>query len=255
MAKNNHIDNEIQSKLDKIFFDQDFSVEETDGGKFEKHLNAAALYATVENGIAVLSDFKTRFSYIFYGFLGEKLGIATRGSTEVLNSIWEDVILSRIPDEHLQRKQADEMIFFSYVRRHGSLESHYLSNWMEMNDSYGKLHCIKHRIFYFNEGKSIRYALCLYNSAADIHPSVIIDTKTGEEILLSQLADGDKKVISPREIEVLSLISKGYSSKEIAIVLGISIHTVSRHRQNLIESMNVRNCTEACKMASLLGII
>lgn len=252
MAKNNHSGDDIKSRLDTIFFSQDFTgAEDSD---LDRYLNSAALYATLENGIAVLSDLRLRRSYLFYGSLGEVLGIAQRGETRVLDTIWEEEILSRIDEDDLTRKQADELIFFSYVRRHDCPNDQCMSSWLTMRDVIGDSHCIRHRIFYFSEGGSIRYALCLYNAAAGFHPTIVADTRTGRETSLSQIA-GKQSILSAREVEVLSMISRGLSSKEIASAMGISVHTVSRHRQNIIESMNVKNSAEACKMASLLGLI
>ncbi|WP_461789236.1 response regulator transcription factor [Pedobacter sp.] len=47
--------------------------------------------------------------------------------------------------------------------------------------------------------------------------------------------------ISAREIEILKLISLGYSSKEIAGILFISKLTVETHRRNMVKRMGFRN--------------
>jgi|SRR5690625_960213 len=61
--------------------------------------------------------------------------------------------------------------------------------------------------------------------------------------------------LTVREKEILSLISEGLASKQIADRLHVSIHTVNTHRQNIIKKMNVANSAEAIRMATLLGII
>ena len=48
-------------------------------------------------------------------------------------------------------------------------------------------------------------------------------------------------VLTPREIEVLQLIAKQYSTKEISEELHITINTVETHRKNLISKLNVKN--------------
>lgn len=254
MAKNNHSESITEQKLDRLFSNQDFSHMEGNAEDVDRYLNAAALYAVVENGIAVLSDLKLRRSYLFYGFLGDDLGIAEHGTTRILDTIWEEEILSRIKDDDLTRKQADELVFFSYVRKQEKPMDFYMTSYLTMNDSKGCPHCVRHRIFYFGSGKTIRYALCLYNPAPGPQAATISNTRTGSEQSMEH-ATGNGNVLSPREKEVLSLISRGLSSKDIAKALGISVYTVSRHRQNIIEAMKVRNSTEACKMASLLGIL
>lgn len=254
MAKNNHSITEFERDLNRLFSEQDFSAFSDKDIPIDRYLNAAAMYATVENGISVLSDLRTKRSYIFYGSLGDVLGIFPRGATRVLDTIWEEEILSRIDSSDLEKKQSDELLFFTYVRKLENPMDNYLSTFLHMADSMGKVHTIRHRIFYFGEGQSIRYALCLYNPTGSVHPSVITNTRTGEEMPLSAIAKTEC-VLSKREIEVLSLISRGYSSKEIASILEISLYTVNRHRQNIIASMNVRNSTEACKMAGILGLL
>ncbi|MAZ27444.1 MAG: hypothetical protein CL868_10255 [Cytophagaceae bacterium] len=56
--------------------------------------------------------------------------------------------------------------------------------------------------------------------------------------------------ISERELEVLDLLGKGYSSKEIADKLCISDHTVISHRKNLIEKFKVRNTAHLIRETS-----
>lgn len=51
--------------------------------------------------------------------------------------------------------------------------------------------------------------------------------------------------LTEREIEILHLIQRGLLSKEIAYKLGISIHTVNIHRQNLLRKLDVQNSIEA----------
>jgi two-component system nitrate/nitrite response regulator NarL len=55
--------------------------------------------------------------------------------------------------------------------------------------------------------------------------------------------------ISERERQVLSLIVDGFSSKEIAPRLRISMRTVQKHREKLMEKLGVRKATELVKVA------
>lgn len=47
--------------------------------------------------------------------------------------------------------------------------------------------------------------------------------------------------LSEREREVLQLVAKGYSSKEIADKLNISIHTVNTHRKNITHKTGIKS--------------
>jgi DNA-binding CsgD family transcriptional regulator len=54
-----------------------------------------------------------------------------------------------------------------------------------------------------------------------------------------------KNLLSVREIEVLELISKGLSNKEIAEKLFISLSTVKTHINNIYKILEVKNRREA----------
>ena len=55
--------------------------------------------------------------------------------------------------------------------------------------------------------------------------------------------------LSPREREVLSGVSEGYSSKEVARTLGISPRTVELHRANVLTKLGVRNVAAAVRLS------
>ncbi|MDE7136286.1 MAG: helix-turn-helix transcriptional regulator, partial [Muribaculaceae bacterium] len=87
----------------------------------------------------------------------------------------------------------------------------------------------------------------------DIAPR-IINNRTGEIIVLS-FGEKKKHVLTDREKEILLLIKDGNPSKKIADILGISIHTVNRHRQNIIEKLSVGNSIEAISAATSMGLL
>jgi DNA-binding NarL/FixJ family response regulator len=53
----------------------------------------------------------------------------------------------------------------------------------------------------------------------------------------------DINCLSERELKVLSLLSVGETSKEIAVKSGISVKTVEAHRRNILKKMNLKNTT------------
>mgnify|MGYP001011977139 CR=1 FL=1 len=61
--------------------------------------------------------------------------------------------------------------------------------------------------------------------------------------------------ISKREQEVLILISKGLSVKEIAYELNISEETIKTHRKNLIRKFHVKNSPHLIKLAFQQGYL
>ena len=50
--------------------------------------------------------------------------------------------------------------------------------------------------------------------------------------------------LSPRELEVVKLVAKGYMSKEIARELNISMRTVGAHRYNAMIKTDTQNAVE-----------
>jgi DNA-binding NarL/FixJ family response regulator len=62
-------------------------------------------------------------------------------------------------------------------------------------------------------------------------------------------------VLTPRELEVLKLIAEAHTSKEIADALFISIKTVDRHRQNILEKLGMRDRVELTRYAIRRGLI
>jgi len=64
-------------------------------------------------------------------------------------------------------------------------------------------------------------------------------------------ADG----LSPREREVLQLIAEGYTNKQIAEILSISIKTVQAHRNSLMQKLDLHDRGELIKYAIQKKII
>jgi DNA-binding CsgD family transcriptional regulator len=47
--------------------------------------------------------------------------------------------------------------------------------------------------------------------------------------------------LSQRELEICNMIKNGLSSKDIASILNISVHTVNNHRVNIRKKMEINN--------------
>lgn len=56
-------------------------------------------------------------------------------------------------------------------------------------------------------------------------------------------ADPDKEPLSQREKEIITLVVKGMTNKEIAERLFISIHTVMTHRRNIARKLEIHSAT------------
>jgi two-component system response regulator NreC len=61
--------------------------------------------------------------------------------------------------------------------------------------------------------------------------------------------------LTPREREVLTYIAEGYTNREIAEALVISVKTVDRHRENIMQKLNLHSRVELVKYAIEKGLI
>lgn len=61
--------------------------------------------------------------------------------------------------------------------------------------------------------------------------------------------------ITSREQEVLTLIAEGLTNAAVGEQLGISVKTVDRHRENIMQKLNMHNRVELVKYAIRVGLI
>jgi DNA-binding CsgD family transcriptional regulator len=87
--------------------------------------------------------------------------------------------------------------------------------------------------------------LALVGESADV---VLVASRT----LDSRAEDA---ALTPRELEVLSLMAEGASNKTIARRLGISVHTAKFHVGSLLDKLDATGRTDAVTHAARLGVI
>ncbi|MEO7652013.1 MAG: response regulator transcription factor [Bryobacteraceae bacterium] len=63
------------------------------------------------------------------------------------------------------------------------------------------------------------------------------------------------ELLTQREKQVLQLIAQGNSNKEIAALLSLSVNTVSVHRANLMEALNIHRTAELVVYAIKKGLV
>jgi len=66
---------------------------------------------------------------------------------------------------------------------------------------------------------------------------------------------GEKKELTEREAEVLELVATGFSNKESADQLGISIKTIEKHRQQVMNKLNIHETAGLTRYAISKGIV
>ena len=69
------------------------------------------------------------------------------------------------------------------------------------------------------------------------------------DALIEEPADLD--LLTPRQRDILRLVSVGHTNREIANMLQISVRTVEVHRFNLMRRLNVRNVAQLLRRAEV----
>ena len=59
----------------------------------------------------------------------------------------------------------------------------------------------------------------------------------------------NKKMLSRRELEILTLLAQGHTYSSISLQLSISFHTVQAHVKNIYAKLNVNNKISAIRLA------
>jgi DNA-binding NarL/FixJ family response regulator len=73
---------------------------------------------------------------------------------------------------------------------------------------------------------------------------------------LERVRESDRTdILTPRELEIVKLIAEAHTSKEIAELLVISVKTVERHRENILEKLGMRDRVELTRYAIRRGLV
>ena len=240
-------------KLNQLLKSQSFNGDTIDVSQL---LDYAKNISQIENVTVVVSDMRCGISRIFPGKFGIVLGVSNYAEE---NSIWEKAILNLMTEKQREEKYLAELRFFNFLRhvpRHARPD-YYLVSKLRMKAATGDTIDVIHRMYYIyaDDSETVTHALCLYGRPAFdfIGKNRIVNSFTGISEELT--ASGDSSILSRREKQVLTLIDSGKRSYEIAEILSISKNTVSRHRQQILAKLQVKNSMEACRIAKTMKII
>jgi DNA-binding CsgD family transcriptional regulator len=87
----------------------------------------------------------------------------------------------------------------------------------------------------------------------------LVDASESADVTLvfnvASASTDDDIVLTPRELEVLTLLAEGMSNKAIARCLGISVHTAKFHVGALIDKLDAVGRTDVVAHAARRGVI
>jgi DNA-binding NarL/FixJ family response regulator len=88
-----------------------------------------------------------------------------------------------------------------------------------------------------------------------IHPDIVDSLLVCLPSTPRSLDSSFSQALTPREIEVLSMLAEGLGNKTIARRLGISEHTVKFHVGSIFTKLNASSRTEAVTIGARQGLI
>ncbi len=102
------------------------------------------------------------------------------------------------------------------------------------------------------------HALCINQPEAQLVKQLLMlqqHAHSGGRNLPSMPSVLQQKILSDREIEVMSLIVQGYINKEIADRLSISLSTVVTHRKNIMDKLGLKSVSALTIYAVMHGYV
>jgi DNA-binding NarL/FixJ family response regulator len=86
-----------------------------------------------------------------------------------------------------------------------------------------------------------------------------ISREVDKKTLLQQAKETEQarllKALTPRQREILTLIAEGNSTRDIALLLRISVKTVESHRAQLMERLNIHEVAGLVRFAIRTGLV
>ncbi len=254
----------LRKELNAFYESQNLCFEKLDDSILAKCRKEIEIAVEVDSDCRVITDASADRCYILGGMFPYLIGVSDKYQcNKEADSSDEDEIYSRIHPEDLVDKRMLEYEFFKFI---DTLPSGMKSDFratcrLRMKDRYGNYLYADNltRILRLSPAGKVWLILCCYNLSPNqnqeygISPRVI-DCKRGT---VEQIHISDKRgsILTEREKEILKLIKDGMLSKQIACRLGISVNTVNRHRQNILEKLSVGNSVEAVTAASMMKLL
>lgn len=227
----------------------------------QEALAHAGSYAKITEGIAVLSDFSKKKCHTFSGKFGREVFSLAEYTVEE-SSPFEEKIFNGILKEDLIERHILELRFFNFIRNipAGHKTDYQMSCIIRFCTPDGATLPVLHtsRYIQWDRNESVWLGFCTYiplPSVNVMYARGIVSSITGETVRMEKYIENDRQLLSKRQIEILSMLAKGDGSKQIADKLNISVHTVNRHRQDILSALKVNNSSSAVEIAMRLNLI
>jgi DNA-binding NarL/FixJ family response regulator len=94
----------------------------------------------------------------------------------------------------------------------------------------------------------------MLSGAIYVPPDVLVDNAGAEAPREGRAVAGGAN-LTPRELEVLRMLTKGSANKEIARAIGVAEVTVKLHTRRILEKLGVRNRAAAAALAVSRGLV
>ncbi len=280
----------LRKELNEFYEGQKLSEESLEPSVLTECRLRIASAVELERDCRVITDASADFCYIFGGSIAYIIGLGdevnipenaygigelgkmgTADFYREMASSDEDIIYNRLHPEDLVDKRMLEYEFFKFIDTLPSQEKldYKAVCRLRIKDRNGEYVFVDNstRILRLSPKGKVWLILCCYALSADQSSGFALENNAGPfidpcimncstgEILRPELSEKRTRILTAREKEILRLIKEGKLSKEIADRLGISIHTVNRHRQNILEKLSVGNSVEAVNAATMMRLI
>jgi two-component system nitrate/nitrite response regulator NarL len=94
----------------------------------------------------------------------------------------------------------------------------------------------------------------MLSGAVYVPPDALVEA-AGDEPGRDARSPGGSGSLTPRELEVLRMLTKGSANKEIARAIGVAEVTVKLHTRRILEKLGVRNRAAAAALAVSRGLV
>lgn len=254
----------LRKELNGIYDSQMLDKEDLSPVEIDRCKSLAQAVVSVTGGSAIITDASCDHCYLFMGSMASLLGISdSYPVSKDIDSSDEDIIYSLMHPEDLVDKRMLEYDYFRFVDSLPGVEKLEFQatcriRMRNFQEEYSVIDNTTQVICPSPSGK-IWLILCTYSLSSDqtwkgIISPAIKNNRSGDIVNLCY-QDQRKKILTEREKEILLLIKAGKASKQIADILAISIHTVNRHRQNILEKLSVTNSIEAINAVDSMKLL